>query len=63
MLKLMVAELCIFMFIRMIRFLGNKLLLPTGSEVREVLGVESIPVAILPFCQYNDKYCIIIAQI
>ena len=26
-------------------------LLPTGSEEREVLGVGSIPVAILPFCQ------------
>ena len=28
---------------------GN--LLPTGSEEREVLGVGSIPVAILPSCQ------------
>ena len=27
-------------------------LLPTGSEEREVLGVRSIPVAILPSCQY-----------
>ena len=27
-------------------------LLPTGSEEREVLGVGSIPVAILPSCQY-----------
>ena len=26
-------------------------LLPSGSEEREVLGVGSIPVAILPFCQ------------
>ena len=26
-------------------------LLPTGSEEREVLGVGSIPVAILPSCQ------------
>ena len=26
----------------------NKCLLPTGSEEREVLGVGSIPVAILP---------------
>ena len=26
-------------------------LLPTGSEEREVLGVASIPVAILPSCQ------------
>ena len=26
-------------------------LLPTGSEERGVLGVESIPVAILPSCQ------------
>ena len=29
----------------------NSLLL-TGSEEREVLGVWSIPVAILPVCQY-----------
>ena len=28
------------------------LLLHTGSEEREVLGVWSIPVAILPSCQY-----------
>ena len=27
-------------------------LLPTGSEGREVLGVGSIPVAILPSCKY-----------
>ena len=27
-------------------------LLPTGSDEREVLGVGSIPVAILPSCQY-----------
>ena len=27
-------------------------LLPTGSEEREVLGVGSIPVAILRSCQY-----------
>ena len=27
------------------------ILLPTGSEEREVLGVGSIPVAILPSCQ------------
>ena len=27
-------------------------LLPTGSEEREVLGVGSIPVAILPSCQF-----------
>ena len=27
-------------------------LLPTGSEEREVFGVGSIPVAILPSCQY-----------
>ena len=27
-------------------------LLPTGSEEREVLGVGSIPVPILPSCQY-----------
>ena len=27
-------------------------LLPTGSEDREVLGVGSIPVAILPSCHY-----------
>ena len=27
-------------------------LLPTGSEEREVLGHRSIPVAILPTCQY-----------
>ena len=26
-------------------------MLPTGSEEREVLGVGSIPVAILPSCQ------------
>ena len=26
-------------------------ILPTGSEEREVLGVGSIPVAILPSCQ------------
>ena len=35
------------------------LLLPTRSEEREVLGVGSIPYAILPSCQY----WIIIAQI
>ena len=29
----------------------NLYLLPTGSEEREVLGVGSIPVAILPSCQ------------
>ena len=29
------------------------ILLPTGSEEREVLGVGSIPVAILPSCQYT----------
>ena len=28
------------------------ILLPTGSEEREVLVVGSIPVAILPSCQY-----------
>ena len=28
------------------------ILLPTGSEEREVLGVGSISVAILPCCQY-----------
>ena len=39
---------------------GNELnVLPTRSEEREVLRVGSIPVAILPSCQY----CIIIAQI
>ena len=27
-------------------------LLPTGSEEREVLGVGSIPVAIVPSCQF-----------
>ena len=27
-------------------------LLPTGSEEREVLGAGSIPVAILPSCQF-----------
>ena len=27
-------------------------LLPAGSEEREVLGVGSIPVAILPSCRY-----------
>ena len=30
---------------------SNTALLPTGSEEREVLGVGSIPVAILPSCQ------------
>ena len=30
----------------------DMLLLPTGNEEREVLGVGSIPVAILPSCQY-----------
>ena len=34
-------------------------LLPTGSEEREVLGVGSIPDALLPSCQY----WIMIAQI
>ena len=29
----------------------NKVLLPTGSEEREVLGVGCISVAILPSCQ------------
>ena len=29
-----------------------RVLLPTGSEEREVFGVESIFVAILPSCQY-----------
>ena len=28
------------------------ILLPTGGEEREVFGVGSIPVAILPSCQY-----------
>ena len=37
-------------------------LLPTGSEEREVLGVGSIPVAILPSCQFMQIYYIIIAQ-
>ena len=32
-------------------------LLPTGSEERGVLGVGSIPVAIVPYCQYM-KNCI-----
>ena len=32
--------------------LYNKGLLSTESEEREVLGIESIPVAILPSCQY-----------
>ena len=27
-------------------------LLPTGSEEMGVMGVESIPVAKLPYCQY-----------
>ena len=31
--------------------LGFNTLLPTGSKDREVLGVGSIPVAILPSCQ------------
>ena len=37
-------------------------LLPTGSEVREVLGVGSIPVAILPVAILSryDNYCITI---
>ena len=30
---------------------GIYYLLPTGSEEREVLGVGSIPVAILSYCQ------------
>ena len=34
-------------------------LLPTGSEEREVLGVGSIPVAILPSCQYMKNKIII----
>ena len=34
---------------KVLRYLN---LLPTGSEEREVLGVGSIPVAILPPCQY-----------
>ena len=29
----------------------SQVLLPTGSEEREVLGVGSIPVAIFPSCQ------------
>ena len=29
-------------------------LLPAGSEEKEVLGVGSIPVAILPSCQYHN---------
>ena len=32
-------------------------LLPTGSEERGILEVGSVPVAMLPTCQYN--YCII----
>ena len=36
-------------------------LLPTGSEERGVLGVESIPVKILPFLSTYKTYCIIIA--
>ena len=37
-------------------------LLPTGSEERDVLGVGSIPVAILPSGQDIKKRYIIIAQ-
>ena len=33
-------------------------LLPTGSEEREVLAVGSIPVAILPSCQYMTNIII-----
>ena len=36
-------------------------LLPTGSEERGVLGVGSIPVAILPSLSLYENYCIIIA--
>ena len=31
---------------------GDLILLPTGSEEREVLGVGGILVAILPSCQF-----------
>ena len=34
-------------------------LLPTGSEEREVLGIWTIPVAILPSCKDTNKHCII----
>ena len=33
-------------------------LLPTGSEETEVLEVGSIPVAIFPFRQTSEMYCI-----
>ena len=34
-----------------LRNMCQGLLLPTGSEEREVLGLRGIPVAILPSCQ------------
>ena len=34
------------------KYWGEEGLLPTGSEDREVLGVGSIPVAILSSCHY-----------
>ena len=42
------------------KLLCFKVLLPTGSEERGVLGVRDIPVAILPFTKY-EKYGIIVA--
>ena len=35
-------------------------LLPTGSEEKEVLGVGSIPVAILPSCQYMKNIALLL---
>ena len=38
--------------------LYSKAILPTGSEERGVLGVGSIPVAILPSCQYMKTFAL-----
>ena len=40
----------------MVTALPPDVLLPTGSEEREVLGVGSIPIAILPSCQDRKTF-------
>ena len=50
------SNLMCISFIAMVRYIYTCVhLLPTGSEEREVLEVRSIPVAILPSCQYMNS--------
>ena len=43
--------MCDMLYFRKFKTKKTYDLLPTGSEEKEVLGVGSIPVAILPSCQ------------